>query len=161
MSASDEDPIWEKIKSQTKPLRRGQTNSGKPVPATKQVSSRPILDADLIYPEKQKPVSKNPAREDRHKRVKRGRIEIHHTLDLHGLTETAARQILHDCIVRRRGQTLLVITGKGQDGKGVLRQALPNWLVNSEMAMLVSGFAQAHTRHGGGGAWYVFVRKPA
>jgi DNA-nicking Smr family endonuclease len=50
---------------------------------------------------------------------------------------------------------LLVITGKG----GVLRDMVPRWLAEQELAPLISGVSSAHVKHGGGGALYVAVRR--
>ena len=54
---------------------------------------------------------------------------------------------------------VVVITGKGRDGEGVLRRNFLRWLEMPEVRHLISGFAPAHAKHGGGGAWYVYLRK--
>lgn len=65
---------------------------------------------------------------------------------------------------------VLVITGKGApskplertsqgDGAGVLRRNLPDWLANPALSGLVSGIAPAGRDHGGGGAFYLRLRK--
>ncbi len=54
---------------------------------------------------------------------------------------------------------MIVITGKGQRGEGVLRQGFLQWLELPEARALISGYAPAHAKHGGGGAWYVFLRR--
>ena len=55
---------------------------------------------------------------------------------------------------------MLVVTGKGgRDGAGgVLKQKLPDWLAAGSLRAIVSGYAQAHQKHGGGGAYYVFLK---
>jgi DNA-nicking Smr family endonuclease len=42
---------------------------------------------------------------------------------------------------------------------GVLRRSLPLWLAEPEFSVLVSGYASAHARHGGSGAFYVMLRQ--
>ena len=41
----------------------------------------------------------------------------------------------------------------------ILRRKLPEWLGNPEFRQWVSGYAAAHLRHGGGGAFYVTMRR--
>jgi DNA-nicking Smr family endonuclease len=57
-------------------------------------------------------------------------------------------------------RTILVITGKGVRGEGILRQAVPRWLAEPEFRAIASGFSEAHVSHGGSGALYVRVRNP-
>ena len=54
---------------------------------------------------------------------------------------------------------VLVITGKGKGGEGVLRRNFLRWLEMPAARALVSGYSEAHLRHGGSGAWYVFLRQ--
>jgi DNA-nicking Smr family endonuclease len=72
---------------------------------------------------------------------------------------------------------LLVITGKGSEAwsdtdersrafvmpqrskAGVLRSLLPLWLEQSDVRALVVGIQSAHQRHGGSGAYYVYLRR--
>ena len=60
---------------------------------------------------------------------------------------------------KRGHQCVLVITGKGRGGEGVLRAQLPRWLSQPDLRPLVSRLAPAHARHGGSGAFYVFLRE--
>jgi len=63
---------------------------------------------------------------------------------------------------------VLVVTGKGKqrdDGGpipvrfGVLRHQVPHWLSTQPLSLAVLQVTQAHMRHGGGGAYYVYLRK--
>ena len=63
---------------------------------------------------------------------------------------------------------VLVITGKGKrrddDGPiperlGALRHQVPHWLHAPPLSGAVQQIAQAHLRHGGGGAYYVYLRR--
>ncbi len=159
------DPLWEKIKSQTKPLANREDKtppSQQHFEKTAKYEPRPILDSDLIKNQLQAPVtSKNPSeRVDASRRIRRGRVEIDFTVDLHGFSEQEAREkLLNHLLDARTCKTVLVITGKGERGAGVLRSALPVWLKSPEFSSLVYGFAQAHMRHGGDGAWYLFLRR--
>jgi DNA-nicking Smr family endonuclease len=54
---------------------------------------------------------------------------------------------------------LLVITGKGNLGEGVLRRGVPRWLAAGEHAARLLKVSSAQPRHGGGGAFYVLLRR--
>ncbi len=63
---------------------------------------------------------------------------------------------------------VLVITGKGkpqqQDGpipirRGVLKHQVPGWLQGPALRGAVMQITEAHIRHGGGGAYYVYLRR--
>lgn len=114
-----------------------------------------------------RPVAKKPAPPaDRggEKRVRRGKLEIDATLDLHGYKQENGFVALAGFLqtARRRGaRVALVITGVGRGGEGVLKRALPEWLAARELKPVVSGYAQAHRAHGGAGAFYVFLRRSA
>ena len=54
---------------------------------------------------------------------------------------------------------VLVITGKGTQGDGVLRRSTPEWLSTPPLRDLVAGVSQAHRRHGGEGALYVALKR--
>ena len=104
-------------------------------------------------------------------RLSRGRAEIDARLDLHGMTQAAARQRLESFLrsAQARGHGLvLVITGKGRpagrdshsdEERGVLRRQVPHWLSLPDFRPLVVGFTEASIGHGGTGALYVRVRK--
>jgi DNA-nicking Smr family endonuclease len=95
--------------------------------------------------------------------VRRGKLEIGASLDLHGHTQDSGRAALGRFLhaASKRGErTVIVITGAGRGGEGVLKRALPVWLAHGDLRALVSGFAQAHRSHGGSGAYYVFLKRP-
>ena len=95
------------------------------------------------------------------RRVKRGQVEIAARLDLHGYTQDGARAALIRFLEAAPApSTVLVITGKGRGGEeGVLHRRFSDWLASVQIRDLISGYAQAHARHGGGGAFYIFVRR--
>jgi DNA-nicking Smr family endonuclease len=92
--------------------------------------------------------------------IKRGRLEPEARLDLHGLTQEGAHRALIRFLQRGRAmgaRVVLVITGKS----GVLNKQFKLWLAQGELKPLVSGVSTAHKRHGGSGAYYVLLKKPA
>jgi DNA-nicking Smr family endonuclease len=108
------------------------------------------------------------------RRIATGKIAIAARLDLHGYHEGQARARLRSFLfaAHARGElTVLVITGKGarsaaeepvgERRRGVLRRSVPTWLGEPDLGAIVAGFGEAGTRHGGAGALYVRLRKPA
>lgn len=109
-----------------------------------------------------KPQGGIPANRGREKKIRRGQTSISATLDLHGHTQITAASTLESFLARQRRQgarCVLVITGKGKLGEGVLRRRFMDWITSKEAGAIVSGYAQAHQRHGGSGAFYVFLRR--
>jgi DNA-nicking Smr family endonuclease len=112
-------------------------------------------------------------------RLSRGQLEPEARIDLHGDNlETARYNLFHFLeSQRRRGMRLvLVITGKGAspfgrhtlhgvdlfqapEREGRLRREMPHWLEDASFRHHVAGFQPAHPRHGGGGAFYLRLRK--
>jgi DNA-nicking Smr family endonuclease len=102
------------------------------------------------------------------RRVRRGKLEIGAKLDLHGYTQDKAEAALRRFLVAAREDgclVVLVVTGKGgrlvsgEVAPGVLKRRLPEWLEKVDLRPMVSGYAEAHQRHGGGGAFYVFLKR--
>ncbi|MFP4003251.1 MAG: Smr/MutS family protein [Alphaproteobacteria bacterium] len=109
------------------------------------------------------------------RRLRRGRTEIEGRVDLHGMRRAEAHLVLTRFIAESQlsgRRCVLVITGKGgrpfpdgeaafmrRDGDGVLRREVPRWLAQEPNASRVFAIEQAHPRHGGAGALYVFLRK--
>jgi DNA-nicking Smr family endonuclease len=83
-------------------------------------------------------------------------------IDLHDMTQNMARPALHRAIIRasnRNKMCLLVVTGKGLRGDGILRRSFPNWIADPAVRPLIASYAPAHLKHGGTGAWYVFLKR--
>ncbi len=99
----------------------------------------------------------------RERKVRRGQMDITATLDLHGHTQDAARSSLAAFLMYHRSMNarcVLVITGKGHMGEGVIRRRFLDWLNASDLKAHVSSWAQSHQKHGGAGAFYVFLKRP-
>lgn len=128
-------------------------------------------DWDLAPPEVL-PVGRPQAGLDRRtsEKMRRGNREPDARIDLHGMTAERAHRaclsFLSDAAARGC-RMVLVITGKGgrdelgimRTGRGVLRASLPGWLRASPLRHSIVGMYQAHQRHGGEGAFYVYLKK--
>ena len=104
-------------------------------------------------------------------KLKRGKLRPEGKIDLHGMTLDRAHPILTSFVMNAHAQgkrLILVVTGKGKmrdEGgpipvrHGVLRHQVPQWLQMQPMKSVVLQIAQAHVSHGGGGAYYVYLRR--
>lgn len=102
-------------------------------------------------------------------RLRRGEREPDARLDLHGMTADRAHARLDRFIgeaLARGYRMVLVITGKGRPARdnpnpdvGLLRGAVPGWLRAGPHGSRILGIYQAHRRHGGEGALYVYLRR--
>ena len=109
-----------------------------------------------------RPLEPAPLEPGRHRRLLRGRDGVAGAVDLHGLSHDQARAALTRFIVDAHAdgrRTVLVITGKGALGDGILRRRAPEWLAEPPLRALVAGLSQAHRRHGGEGALYVALKR--
>ena len=179
--------LWTSVAATVDPLRRkGLLKMGsaplpmpepEPTPAIKAPPKRQPPRAPFLPPyQAPSPTAKivdravDPAI---HKKARRGRIDIDSTIDLHGMTQTIARETLRRYIGARaaRGdRTILVTTGKGlktdndyvaaMSERGILRTMLPIWLSEPGLSHMISGWSLAARGHGGEGAWYVRLRRP-
>lgn len=97
-------------------------------------------------------------------RIAKEREAIGGRLDLHGLDQDRARAVLEGFLRRAWDEgyrAVLVITGKGVQGDGVLKRRAPEWLAAPHLSPIVAGISEAHRKHGGEGALYVALkRKP-
>jgi DNA-nicking Smr family endonuclease len=108
-------------------------------------------------------LSLQPVRMDRkaHARLKRGKLSPEARIDLHGMTMERAHPALIAFILRAQAE------GKRaeDDGPiprrpGALRHSVPQWLSLPPLAQAVLQVTEAHAKHGGGGAYYVYLRRP-
>lgn len=103
-------------------------------------------------------------------KMRRGQMPVEATLDLHGMTLARAEPALAAFLARSQAQGLrlvLVVTGKGtrvdrdtgRIAEGAIRREFPHWLNAEKNRHRIVAFRAAHIRHGGGGAFYVLLKK--
>ena len=175
----EERVLWSTITKSMKPLRpdsaaaveADETAAEAAPPPKPRARIKPVAQPAVAAPSAPKPAPNAPPLTRRAKRsLARGKQDIDARLDLHGLTQSEA----HDVLLRflrsasgRGARLVLVITGKGRAGsfdesgreRGVLRRQVPQWLSLPEFRAYVIGFEDAHIAHGGEGALYVRVRR--
>ena len=105
------------------------------------------------------------------KKMKRGKSAPEATLDLHGMTVARAHAALIHFLMTSYSKNMrlvLVITGKGKFHKdtgpiprqvGILRHQVPQWLRTPPLRDKILQVSEAHGKHGGSGAYYVYLRK--
>ena len=184
--SEDEVALWRRVTQTAQQLhpdrKPHETPLPKPVPKKRPIAHLPAFEMngkaalppahDLVPPVSER-IARAPLKMDRktHARLKRGKMAPEGKLDLHGLTMDQAHPRLVSFILRAQAEgkrLVLVITGKGKHRDeggpipvrhGVLRHQVPHWLSVPPLAQAVLQVAEAHLKHGGGGAYYVYLRR--
>jgi len=170
--SDDESKLWGGVTKSVAPLRK------RPAPAKPKDSDSPSEPATKLAPRKSAspasspvpvakpkqslPPSLAPLDRKTKSRIARGMRAIDARIDLHGHTQTEAHNALLRFLRRacdKGASVVLVITGKGTRGDGVLKRQVPMWLTLPEFREFVIGFDDAAIGHGGEGALYVRIRK--
>jgi DNA-nicking Smr family endonuclease len=163
--STEEKKLWRRVAASVKTRRTMPSEEAEePAPPSKSVVRRtekmvgaappPVRSAPKAMPP--------PARRDAEKRVRRGKLDIGGSLDLHGHTQDSGRNALTRFlrVAQLRGDSVvIVITGMGRGGEGVLKRRLPEWLAEPALRPMTTGYAPAHRSHGGSGAFYVFIKR--
>ena len=100
-----------------------------------------------------------PAREA--KRYRNSHPYIQATLDLHGLTKLEAYELVQHFIARNyriARRHIVIITGKGRGGEGVLRAELPHWLNEPGLRPMLACMFHASERDGGSGVMHLILK---
>ncbi|MEZ5994239.1 MAG: Smr/MutS family protein [Hyphomonadaceae bacterium] len=162
---TEEKRLWRRVAASVK-TRKPAPAAEEPdssTPAARRAAHAPLpLPLPPPAPSRPEPTAPPHVRSNE-KRVRRGKLEIGATLDLHGYTHDPARGAVERCLrsAHARGErTVLIVTGAGRGGEGVLKRAFPGWLSAPGLRPLIAGYAQAHRSHGGSGAFYVFLKRP-
>ena len=173
--------LWEKVKKTTKPLHNSlasqfasiveknvaenRPDTPTPVPVKSQTRIIKPWVPEKIPPSTAIQTNKILPRlldDTTTRKIAKGRLEIEGRLDLHGLTRSEAHGRLYRFLANARKsgkRTVLVITGKGKLGEGILRTAVPGWLEEPDFRELTTGYHESYRAHGGEGALYIRLRR--
>jgi DNA-nicking Smr family endonuclease len=169
---SEERQLWAQVARSVKPLKGRALDPApdtpEPPPAAHAEPSVPMNPASPRVPAKLPPLA--PLERRTVAALRRGRQGIEAVVDLHGLRQAEAHDILRGFLHRSQAaglKVVLVITGKGGAAaddapfgeRGVLRRVVPHWLRLPDLRPLVVGFEEAAPHHGGAGALYVRLRR--
>jgi DNA-nicking Smr family endonuclease len=176
----DESALWRAAMQDVRPLKKKGFERPRPpsdepaAPAKARSASKPgpaPRAAQRPIPQPAAPPRPHPELEhgkaaglDRRsaERLRRGRLPIDGRLDLHGMTQAAAAERLAEFIAVAQSagkRCVLVITGKGLAGGGILREQVPRWLNQPPNRGRVLAFDYAQAQHGGMGALYVLLKR--
>ncbi len=167
----DGDAMWSHVAASVRPLS-GRTAPAPPPRGVRIAEKPPSVPAPPTRAKIANRVAVDAATLDGgwDRAMMKGRLRPDFTVDLHGYTRDRA----HALLVRRiedaaimGARVLLVITGKGMRAsdddddrpRGVIRASLRGWLESGELRPWIAALRPAHPRHGGGGAWYVILRR--
>jgi DNA-nicking Smr family endonuclease len=157
----EEQKIWSMVAATVHPLP-GRKAQKTPKPQTLDAPARidpAELAANLPKMDRE---GVDPIEPVRKRRIVRERDPIGGRIDLHGMTQDRARASLEAFLEHAWNdgyRAVLVITGKGVQGDGVLRRRAPEWLGAAHLSHIVAGISDAHRRHGGDGAMYVALKR--
>lgn len=183
----EEVELWRRVAKTTERLtpERRQEHGLLAKPPEKKAPKPPIAEFEIgqkrvgakaehdVSPDIATRIARQPVKMDQktYGKLKRGKVVPEARLDLHGMTMDQAHPALMGFILRAHAQgkrLVLVITGKGKtrdEGgpipvrRGVLRHNVPQWLSSPPLAQVVLQITEAHITHGGGGAYYVYLRR--
>ena len=184
----EERALWKKIQDQTIPLFparnpgnhsvRQERASGSDRPQPRRSEKTPAFQIGEKaqahdYTANYQPVKPSAPKMDNKafRKLQRGKLAPEARLDLHGMTAAQAHPALVSFVLgaHTRGLRLvLVITGKGRqrqslgpipEQQGILRRHVPHWLRTGLLGPVVLEVREAHIRHGGAGALYVYLRR--
>ena len=95
------------------------------------------------------------------KEIKTGKFKVQSKLDLHGYrlkeAETLFFDFLRKCFNSNK-RNILVISGKGEHGKGKIKLNIPIWIASPSLSHLIHFYSFAAPKDGGNGAFYIRLR---
>lgn len=177
----DEDiSLWSRVAASVTPILRRRMPASPPaeevlapaVKARKKKTSRGNTGQQVISSPRKAPPELQPADLDTAgfggisrssaRAIKSGQAGFTSRLDLHGLSRDQAyirlvRFLTDSASTGHRH--VLIITGKGARGGGVIRREFPGWITAPPLNGLVIAYCQAQPKDGGAGAWYVNLRR--
>lgn len=184
----EEESLWQRVAETTRPMRklslpqpqevtprpaRRPAQQAEPLPAFRLGEKVRSSSAHDLAPTLTEQFAHTPVAMDRKAfgKLKRGKLKPEGRIDLHGKTLAQAHPALNRFVLGAHAQgkrLVLVITGKGKDRDsggpiperlGVLRHQVPHWLTTPPLSSVVLQVTPAHLRHGGAGAYYVYLKR--
>ncbi len=95
------------------------------------------------------------------KQMKNNRLNFDAIIDLHGKTEIQANKAIKDFIKDcyfNNFKSIMIVTGKGPNGKGKLKLKTPLWLKSEDVSKYIVGFETMPHNKGGEGALFVQLK---
>ncbi len=184
----DERDLWQKVARTThamhpdhpkktaqapKPTLPEVAHPRPPLPGFRIGQAARKLSGNDLAPAIEERLASQPLRMDHgaFRNMTRGKLQPEGRIDLHGMTLAEAHPELVHFILNAQAagrRLVLVITGKGKHKDdhgpipvriGALRHEVPRWLNQPPLRGAVLQIATAHLKHGGAGAYYVYLRR--
>jgi DNA-nicking Smr family endonuclease len=158
--------LWERFVQGINPLHKKMQNLIPEQPIKQKIIAK--SDINIPKPEGIQPIRKQKSEIDGNtfEKLRKGKIPVEAILDLHGMTQAQAHQNLIGFVTRAfqsQKRCVLVITGKGNRNPGevgILKSRLPDWLNIPPLENMVLSHTQSKQKHGGSGAFYLYLKKP-
>jgi len=96
------------------------------------------------------------------KEIKTGKFKVQSKLDLHGYRLKEAETLFFEFLRKSfnlKKRNILVISGKGEHGKGKIKLNIPIWIASPSLSNLIHFYSFAAPKDGGNGAYYIRLRK--
>ena len=96
------------------------------------------------------------------KEIKTGNFKVQSRLDLHGYRLNEAKILFFEFLQKSfnsKKRNILIISGKGEHGKGKIKHSIPLWIVTQSLSPLIHFYSFAAPKDGGSGAYYIRLRK--
>lgn len=156
---NDGDALWKAVTDDVtplkKPVHKTSLSPAIPKPVSVRIKDRPSSSAS--------PAPKGKEIDFRtRQKLERGKMAIEAVLDLHGHAKDSARAALVAFLLEswhKGRRCVLVITGKGRSGTGVLRASFADWIHEPPLTGVVLETSPARAKDGGDGAFYVLLRR--
>ena len=180
MSKDKKNDVFLNSIGETTPLKKRKKETPK-ISLNKKIKTSKIVKGDPIFLEKykEKNISKKQnvlmqnENKQTNKKLKKGRIQIDKKIDLHGLTIEEARAAFINSIeicFNQNKRCILYITGKGLKNLnpenhiqklyyGKIRQNFKYWIKDEKVFNKILNVTSADQKHGGEGAFFVYLRK--
>ena len=175
--SEDDDRLWETVTSQINPLKSVRYSGAmekalatRNPPSPRKITGKTVASATGKSPSPPAKAAPIDLREGDHagldrttrRKLSRGNLPVEARLDLHGhnaqQAETRLRAFIQQSVSLGH-RCVLVITGKGVCGEGVLRRHVPFWLKQPPLGGVVLAISDATPKDGGAGAIYVMLRR--
>ena len=95
------------------------------------------------------------------KEIKTGKFKVQSKLDLHGYRLKEAETLFFEFLRKSfnlKKRNILVISGKGEHGKGKIKLNIPIWIASPSLSHLIHFYSFAAPKDGGNGAYYIRLR---
>lgn len=164
--------LWERVTRDIRKLSAAEKASAVAPKLSRFTIRNPV--SDVVMPQGFELPSGGGIDRKTEDRLRKGDIRIESRLDLHGYNLTTAKEKLLQFVAQNfaaNKRTLLVITGKGRrqdqsfhaasnlQGMGAIKREFTLWLEDPAIKACILSSSVAQPKHGGSGAYYIYLRK--